>query len=118
MTEIEKILLRTISKEVLPLLNTENLIIEAVHSLIKDEIKRYIRARLYADEELKKELKETVELYVEAKLKEVYYTMKIAKTGAKLGLNLIPEKLKAEISEEITKILEKEVGQILEKSFE
>ncbi|HID71224.1 MAG TPA: hypothetical protein EYP29_00580 [Thermoplasmata archaeon] len=117
MKEIENILLKTISKEVLPILNTENLIVEAVHSLIKDEIKRYIRAKLYADEKLKKELKETVELYVEAKFKEVYYAMKMAKTGAKLGLNLIPEKLKTQISEEITRILEKEVGQILEKSF-
>jgi len=118
MTEFELPLLKNITKEMLPVLDTENLIIEAVHSLIKDEIKGYIRAKLYEDEELRTELKNAVELYMETKLKEFYYGMKIAKTGAKLGLNLIPEKLKTEISEEITRVLEKEMSRFLEKSFE
>jgi len=118
MTDLESPLIKNFTKEMLPVLDTENFIIEAVHSLIKDEIKRYIRAKLDEDEELRAELKEAVELYMETKLKELYYGVKIAKTGAKLGLNLIPEKLRTEISEEISKLLEKEMSQILEKSFE
>ena len=118
MVDLDSSLLKGITKEMLPVLDTENLIMESIHSLIKDEIKRYIRSKLDEDEALKTELKDTIELYMEAKLKEFYYGMKIAKTGAKLGLNLIPPKLKSEITGEIARVLEKEMGQILEKSFE
>ncbi len=118
MTELETSILRNLSKEVTPLLNTEDLVLEAVHSLVQDEIKEYIRKKLNEDEVLRKELRDTVELYMEAKLKELYYAMKIAKTGTKLGLNLIPEKLREEISNELSRVVEKEMSTILEKSFD
>ena len=118
MSDSDLPILKNITNDIMPALGTENLIIEAVQSLVKDEIKRYIRAKLDEDEALRAELKKAVELYMEAKLKELYYGMKIAKTGAKLGFSLIPDKLKGEITGELGTLLEKEMAQILERSFE
>ena len=89
----------------------EDLLIEAARDLIKDEVKGHIRDKLEANPELKKEFKDAIGMYFEAKLKEAFANIKLVKASAKLGLEMIPESMKdrvsKEVEEEITKLLEK-----------
>jgi hypothetical protein len=63
------------------------------------------------------EIKEALNEYLSAKIKEVNATLKLAKAGAKLGLNLIPDNLRAEVSRDIVALFEKELGVIMEKGL-
>jgi len=109
------------NKDLLPLLKetvsdaigTEELFMEALRDMVKDEIKRHVRAKLDENPALREELKEAISLLMEAKAKEVYATLKIAKAGAKLGLTLVPEELKKQMSKE----LEKEMAAFMEKGL-
>jgi hypothetical protein len=97
-------------------LRTEDIVIEAVRDLIKDEIKRYIRTKLESNPELKEEVKDAVSDFIEAKVKEGYALVKMAKCGAKLGMELVPEKLKGELAKELIAIFEKEIGAVIDKT--
>ena len=89
----------------------EDLLIDAARDLIRDEIKEHIKEKLEANPELKKEFKDAIGMYFEAKLKEAFANIKLVKAGAKLGLEMIPESMKdrvsKEVEEEITKLLER-----------
>ena len=98
-------------------IHTEDIVIEAVRDLVKDEIKRYVREKLEASPELKQEMKEAIGEFIEAKVKEAYALLKIAKTSAKLGLELVPPHLREEMAKEIAALFEKEIGAIIEKTL-
>jgi hypothetical protein len=68
---------------------------------------------LNADPELRKEFKDAVGMYFEAKVKEAYAGVKLAKSSAKLGLELIPEHMRDEMSKE----LQQELIKIVEKTM-
>lgn len=98
-------------KEALPdVLGGEDLVIEAARDMIKDEIKAHIKKKLQENPKLRQELKDAIGMYFEAKIKEAYASVKLAKAGAMLGLKLVPDNIKDELSKEIefelTKILE------------
>jgi hypothetical protein len=111
----------TSNKDLLPLIKetmsdaigTEELFMEALRDMVKDEIKRHVRAKLDENPALREELKEAIALLMEAKAKEVYATLKLAKASAKLGLTLVPEDLKRQMSKE----LEKELANLMEKGL-
>ncbi len=98
------------------MLSSETLLVEAVQDLVKDEVKKTLKAKLDADPELREELKKAVQDLLEAKVHEAYAVLKIAKCGAKLGIEMVPPKLRQEIGRELASILEKEVGKMLEQS--
>ena len=98
------------------IINTENLIVEAVEDMIKDEIKKYIRAKLDENEELKSEFKEYVEMLMEAKVKEAYAYAMLAKASADLGFELIPPKMKKEMSDKLSELMEKKIEEMMESS--
>ncbi len=95
------------------MLRSEDLLVEAVQDLIKDEVKRHIRQKLDADPELREELKQAVAELLEAKIKEAYAVLKIGKCGAKVGLSLVPPELREKIGHELVSMFEKEISQIL-----
>ncbi|MCK5547725.1 MAG: hypothetical protein KAI64_01835 [Thermoplasmata archaeon] len=109
--------LESLLKGTTGLIQAEDLAIEAVKDLVKDEIKKYVLEKLNANPELKKELKEAVEEYLEAKVKEVFALLKVGKCAAKLGLELIPSSLKGEITKDIVSLFEKEINLVLEKTL-
>jgi len=98
------------------MLSSETLLIEAIQDLVKDEVKQQIRQKLESNPELKAELKKAVEELMEAKVHEAYAVLKIGKVGAKIGIELVPPKLRKEIGQEIVSIFEKEVGRMLDQS--
>jgi hypothetical protein len=89
----------------------EDILIDAARDLIREEIKNYIRSRIDENPELKREFKDAVGMYFEAKLMEAFANVKLVKAGAKLGLDMVPKKMKSrmskELEEELTKLLEK-----------
>jgi hypothetical protein len=93
------------------LIGGEEIILEAAREMVKDELKEHIRKRLDDDPELKQEFKDAIGMYFEAKVKEMYANLKLAKASAKLGIDLMPEPLKNDFTRE----LEKEIGQIVDK---
>jgi len=111
-------LIKTVGKG-LPLeeLNTENLVMDALRDLVKDEIKLHIKRKVEENPELRDELKQAVELFIEAKLRETFAAVKLAKAGTKLGLTMVPEKMVGELTLEFSKVFEKELFSILDKSL-
>jgi tellurite resistance protein len=97
------------------MLSSETLLVEAVQDLVKDEVKRQIRQKLESNPELKEELKKAVEELMEAKVHEAYAILKIGKVGAKIGIEMVPPKLRKEIGQEIVSLFEKEVGKMLDQ---
>ena len=97
------------------MLSSETLLVEAVQDLVKDEVKRQIRQKLESNAELKEELKKAVEELMEAKVHEAYAILKIGKVGAKIGIEMVPPKLRKEIGQEIVSLFEKEVGKMLDQ---
>ena len=108
---VEKVL-----RDTMGAVHTEDLFVEAVRDLVKDEVRAYIHARLDANPELKAEIRDAVKDLMEAKLREAYAFVKLAKAGAKLGLELVPPEMRAEVTKEVARIIEKEVGVFLERS--
>jgi hypothetical protein len=108
---VEKVL-----RDTMGAVHTEDLFMEAVRDLVKDEVKSYIRARLDANPDLKAEIRAAVKDLMEAKLQEAYAFVKLAKAGAKLGLELVPADMRAELTRELARIIEKEVGALLERT--
>lgn len=93
------------------LIGGEELVLEAGREMIKEELKDHIRKRLEADPALKKEIKDAVGMYFEAKVMEAYANIKLAKASAKLGINLLPEHMRKDITKEV----EKELVTIVDK---
>jgi hypothetical protein len=99
-------------------LNTENLVMESLRDLVKDEIKSHLRKKIEEQPELKDELKGAIELFLEAKMRETFATLKLAKAGTKLGLTMVPDKILDDLGIEFSKVFEKELFTILEKSID
>ncbi len=97
--------------KVYDVLSGEEMVYEVAREMIKDELKAHIRQILDEDPELKQELRDAVGMYFEAKVKEAYANIKLAKAGAKLGLRTMPEPLAQDMKRE----LEKEMGEFMEK---
>ena len=93
------------------IINGEELVYEVAREMIKDELKSHIRKILEEDPTLKQELKDAIGMYFEAKVKEAYANVKLAKAGVKLGMEVLPKPLADDMKRE----LEKEVGEIMEK---
>jgi hypothetical protein len=108
-------IISSVIKSTRSMLSSETLLIEAVQDLVKDEVKRTIKEKLDANPELKQELKQAVQELMEAKVHEAYALLKIGKVGAKVGIELVPPKLRKEIGQEIVSIFEKEVSRMLEQ---
>lgn len=98
------------------LLGNEELVIDAMRDLLRDEIKRKMREALDADPALKEELKDAVRLYFEARVHQAYASLKFMKASAKLGVTMLPSELREELGREIGSLLEKEVAALLEKA--
>ena len=113
MTKDNQILKPLLKEGLYDVFGGEDLLIDAARDLIKDELKLYIREHLDEKPELKKEFKDAIGMYYEAKLMEAFASIKLVKAGAKLGLEMVPKKMKARMSKE----LELELTKLLEKTL-
>lgn len=104
-------------KNVTEAIGAEDLAMEAARELIKDEIKRVIRSKLDEHPELRDEIKESINMYLEAKARQAFALVKLTKCGAKLGLELIPPGLKADLTREVVSIFQEEISQMIAKGL-
>ena len=106
--------LGSLLKGTLGLVHTEDLLVEAVRDLLRDEVKRYIRDRLNERPALKEELKRGVAALMEAKVREASAFVLMAKAAAKLGVELVPPQLREEVAKELVDALERDIATVLE----
>lgn len=104
-------------KQTRGLLQAEDILVEALKDMVKDEIKRHVREKLEANPELKEELKAGISEFLEAKIKETSALLKIAKAGARLGLELVPPHLREEMTKDVIDIFQKEINILMEKTL-
>ncbi len=95
------------------IVNTETLFVEAVQDLVKDEVKRHLRQKIDADPELRAEMSAAVKSLIDAKLHEAMAMLKLAKSGAKLALSLVPPEMREEMGRELVTMFEKEVDRMM-----
>ncbi len=103
-------------KGTLGVIHTEDILFEAVRDLVKEEVKRYVRQRLEERPALKEELKSGIAALIEAKVREASALVLIAKSAAKLGVELVPPHLREEVAKELVDALEKEITTILDRT--
>lgn len=114
---IERILGGSMKEQLKDLMQTEDLVIEAVRELVKDELKAHIKNRIDEDPELKTELKESLTYYFTSKARSVYAELKATRAAARLGLSILPDDLHDEVSEALVTLFEKEIGSVLERAL-
>lgn len=110
----EEAALGSLVKNTLGIVHTEDLMLEAVRDLLRDEVKRYIRARLEERPALKEELKRGVAALMEAKVREASALVLMAKAAAKLGVELVPAEVREEVAKEFVDALERDIATVLE----
>ena len=113
----ERTSLENIMRESTQMLRAEDVVVDALRDMVRDEVKKYIRSRIDANPELKRELKAAVEELMEAKIKEGYAMIKLAKAGTKLGLELLPPRLREEFAKDLVSIIQKELGGLLDRGL-
>lgn len=112
---IERLLTGSIREHVSEFIQTEDLVLETVRDLVKDELKIYIRSKIDDDLELKAELKEAVKYYFNAKARSLYAELKASHAAAKLGMSLLPDELRTEASGALVSLFERELGEVLDR---
>ena len=112
---IERLLTGSIREHVSEFIQTEDLVLESVRDLVKDELKVYIRSKIDDDLELKAELKEAVKYYFNAKARSLYAELKASHAAAKLGMSLLPDELRTEASGALVSLFERELGEVLDR---
>lgn len=117
MPEDEKNMVPMIKSVFSDVIGAEDIVLEATRELVKDEIKRVIKIKLEEKPALRDEIKEAISMYLEAKGRQVFAAVKLAKCGAKLGLELLPPALKKDISKEVMSAFEKELSEIIAKGL-
>jgi hypothetical protein len=99
------------------LVRAEDLVLDAMRDMVRQELQRKIREELESNPELKAEFREAVRLLFEAKVQEAYAGLRLAKAGAKLGLEMLPAEMRQEIGREVMATFEKEMARLLEKAI-
>ncbi len=117
MSEIEKFMEPLTKGSFTDLIKPEDIAIRAAQSMIEDEIKVHIKETLDRNPALKAELKKAIRDYMEAKVKVFSSQLKIMSLTAKLGVEMLPDDLKTELSDEFIHLFEKDLGKLLERTL-
>ncbi len=112
MGDIEELIKK--SEKVLP---SEDLFIEALREIMKDEIKEYLKEKLEENPRVKSEIRSAIITYLEAKIKESEAITKLVKSYAELGIITLPPALKEEVFKSIYTTFKKEIDEIIEKTL-
>ncbi len=102
------------SEKVLP---SEDLLIEAVRDIMKEEIKEYIREKMKKNPEIKDEIRKAMLLYIGAKVKEIEAATLMSKALGELGIISLPPEIKKEFISNMYKMFQKEIDEMLEKTL-
>jgi len=104
-------------KNIVKTLPSEDLYFEAIREIMKDLIKEYIRKRINQNQELKTEIAQVLEDFLESKIKEYDSMARMAKVTAKIGLMTTPENIKDQAVNDFTNMFRKEIEEIIKRTF-
>lgn len=104
-------------KNIVKTLPSEDLYFEAIREIMKDLIKEYIRKRINQNKELKTEIAQVLEDFLESKIKEYDSMARMAKVTAKIGLMTTPENIKDQAVNDFTNMFRKEIEEIIKRTF-
>jgi len=99
------------------LLRPEEIVRDATRDIIKDEIRRHIEKTLKEDPELAQDLRDSVRQLLEARALEYAALLQVGTCTARLGLSTLPESVRKKLKQDITKLLARELGGIVEQSL-
>ncbi len=108
-------LIREVMKTTGSALQIENIMMESFRDLLKDQIKEKMRETLEKNPEIKKEIGEAVETLIEARLKEAYALIKLAKASSKLGLEVAPSGIRDDMIKSFTSLFENELMELMKR---
>lgn len=111
-SDVEKYL-----KDILRTMPSEELYFEAIREIMKDLIKEYIRKRINQNQELKNEIAQVLQDFMESKIKEYDSMARMAKVTAKIGLMTTPENIKDQAVNDFTNMFRKEIEEIIKRTF-
>lgn len=103
--------------KLIDILDAEELIIEAFRDMVKDELKTHIRETLDDNPELRKEVKDAVGRYFEAKVMQTMALLALGRAGTKVSLEALPDHLKGQVGKDLADAIEKDLTAVLEKSL-
>ncbi len=99
------------------LLISDDIIVQAVQELYKEEIKERIKEKLKANPRMEEELKEAITDYTRGKLLEAGAQGKLLKVVAELGLISMPESVRDELVKSVLKAIGPELDTILKNTL-
>lgn len=104
-------------KQIVKALPSEELYFEAIRDIIKDLIKEYLRKQINQNAELRNGIVEALKGFIEAKVKEYDSMARMAKVTASLSLLATPEALKNEAISDFANMFQKEIEEIIKRTF-
>lgn len=99
------------------LLITEDIIMQAVQDLYKDEIKEIVKKKLKDNPRLEDELKQAIKDYTRGKLLEAGAQGRLLKVVAELGLISMPESFRDQLVKSIIKAIGPEIDSLLKNTL-
>jgi predicted transcriptional regulator len=96
---------------------SEDLYFEALHEIIKDLVKEYLKRKINQNEEIKNEIMSILEKFMESKFKEYDAMARMAKVTAEIGLLSTPSSIKDEAVSDFVGTFRKEIEEIIKKTF-
>ncbi len=109
--------IQELMKKAEDILPSEDLFLEVIKEIMKDEIKDYIRQKMEDNPKIKEELREGIFKYVNAKVMEAEATTVILKALGELGILTLPPEIKKDLLSSFYKTFQKEIDEILEKTL-
>ncbi len=102
------------SEELLP---SEELFMEAVREMMKDQIKNYLKQKMNENPKIRDAIREAMLDYVAAKVKESEAIAKLVKAYAQLGIMTLPSDMKSEIISTLYSTFKDEIDEVIEKTI-
>jgi signal recognition particle GTPase len=99
------------------LLISDDIIIQAVQDIYKEQIKEIVRKKLEENPRLEEELKDAIKDYTKGKLLEAGAQGKLLKVVAELGLISLPESFRDEMIKSVMKALGPEIDTLLKNTL-
>lgn len=104
-------------KNIFKTMPSEELYFEALHDIMKDLVKEYLRKKINETPDLKNSIAEILQEYMEGKLKEYDSMAKMAKITAKIGVLTTPQSIRDEAIGDFMSVFQKEIEEIIRKTF-
>lgn len=99
------------------LMISDEVVIQAIQEIFRDEIKDTLKKKLKENPRLEKDLKDAIKDYTKSKLLEASAQGKILKVVAELGMISMPESFREQVVKAVLKTVGPELDTLLKKAL-